>query len=89
MANSTYRADFIYRNVHKLGEVRLAYHCRQHVAVFEVEIIVGPVQVCRHYRHIVGAGTHSELDLLDTVAVRRFFDEEQPDAVVLAAAHAG
>ena len=33
--------------------------------------------------------THSELDLLDPVAVRRFFDEEQPQAVVLAAAHVG
>ena len=30
-----------------------------------------------------------ELDLLDPVAVRRFFDEEHPDAVVLAAAHVG
>ena len=33
--------------------------------------------------------THSELDLMDAVAVRRFFDEEQPEYVVLAAAHVG
>lgn len=33
--------------------------------------------------------THDELDLLDGMAVRRFFDEEQPEAVVLAAAHVG
>ena len=29
------------------------------------------------------------MDLLDPVAVKKFFDEEQPDAVVLAAAHVG
>ena len=33
--------------------------------------------------------SHSELDLMDAVAVRRFFDEEQPEYVVLAAAHVG
>lgn len=33
--------------------------------------------------------THQELDLTDAVAVRKFFDEERPDAVVLAAAHVG
>lgn len=33
--------------------------------------------------------THAELDLMDSAAVRSFFDEEQPDAVVLAAAHVG
>ena len=33
--------------------------------------------------------THQELDLLDPMAVKRFFDEEQPEAVVLAAAHVG
>lgn len=42
----------------------------------------------RGYTHLVGR-THSELDLLDPVSVRRFFDEEQPQAVVLAAAHVG
>lgn len=42
----------------------------------------------RGYNNLVGR-THSELDLLDPVAVRRFFDSEQPDAVVLAAAHVG
>ena len=42
----------------------------------------------RGYTRLVGR-THSELDLLDPVAVRRFFDEEQPQAVVLAAAHVG
>lgn len=33
--------------------------------------------------------SHSELDLLDPAAVKKFFDEEKPDAVVLAAAHVG
>ncbi len=33
--------------------------------------------------------SHAELDLLDPVAVREFFDAEKPDAVVLAAAHVG
>ncbi len=33
--------------------------------------------------------THAELDLLDPVAVRAFFDDERPDCVVLAAAHVG
>ena len=42
----------------------------------------------RGYTRLVGR-THSELDLLDAVAVRQFFDEERPDAVVLAAAHVG
>ena len=42
----------------------------------------------RGYTNLVGR-THRELDLLDGEAVRRFFDEERPDAVVLAAAHVG
>ncbi|MDD5779831.1 MAG: GDP-L-fucose synthase [Bacteroidales bacterium] len=42
----------------------------------------------RGYSNLVGR-THRELDLLDGQAVRRFFDEEQPEAVVLAAAHVG
>ena len=42
----------------------------------------------RGYRNLVGR-THKELDLTDQVAVKRFFDEEQPDAVVLAAAFVG
>ena len=33
--------------------------------------------------------THQELDLTDQVAVRQFFDQERPDAVVLAAAFVG
>ena len=40
------------------------------------------------YTNLVGR-THQELDLLDGVAVRRFFDEEQPEYVILAAAHVG
>ncbi len=40
------------------------------------------------YTNLIGR-THSELDLMDAVAVRRFFDEEQPEYVVLAAAHVG
>lgn len=42
----------------------------------------------RGYENLVGA-SHRELDLLDGVAVKAFFDREQPDAVVLAAAHVG
>lgn len=42
----------------------------------------------RGYNNLVGR-THSELDLLDPVAVRRFFDDERPEMVVLAAAHVG
>ena len=42
----------------------------------------------RGYNNLVGR-THAELDLTDQLAVRRFFDEEQPDAVVLAAAFVG
>ena len=40
------------------------------------------------YTNLVGR-THKELDLLDGAAVKRFFDEEQPEMVVLAAAHVG
>lgn len=42
----------------------------------------------RGYRNLVGR-SHKELDLLDAAAVKAFFDAEQPDAVVLAAAHVG
>ena len=42
----------------------------------------------RGYSNLVGR-THKELDLTDQLAVRRFFDEERPDAVVLAAAFVG
>lgn len=42
----------------------------------------------RGYNNLVGK-SHSELDLLDPIAVKQFFDEEQPEAVVLAAAHVG
>ena len=40
------------------------------------------------YTNLVGR-SHKELDLLDPQAVKRFFDEEQPEYVVLAAAHVG
>ena len=40
------------------------------------------------YTHLIGR-SHKELDLLDGVAVKRFFDEEQPEYVILAAAHVG
>jgi len=40
------------------------------------------------YTNLVGRG-HAELDLLDPVAVRLFFDQVQPDYVILAAAHVG
>ena len=42
----------------------------------------------RGYHNLVGR-THSELDLTNQAQVRAFFDEEQPEAVVLAAAHVG
>ncbi len=42
----------------------------------------------RGYTNLIGR-THKELDLTDQVAVRQFFDEERPDAVVLAAAFVG
>lgn len=42
----------------------------------------------RGYDNLVGR-THHELDLTDQQAVRQFFDEERPDAVVLAAAFVG
>lgn len=42
----------------------------------------------RGYTNLIGR-SHQELDLLDTIAVKQFFDKEQPDAVVLAAAHVG
>ncbi len=40
------------------------------------------------YSNLIGR-THSELDLMDGVAVARFFAEEQPEYVFLAAAHVG
>ena len=40
------------------------------------------------YTNLVGR-THAELDLLDSVAVKNFFDKENPEYVVLAAAHVG
>ena len=42
----------------------------------------------RGYENLVGK-SHRELDLTDQVAVKKFFDEERPDAVVLAAAFVG
>lgn len=42
----------------------------------------------RGYSNLVGR-SHKELDLTDQLAVRHFFDEERPDAVVLAAAFVG
>ena len=42
----------------------------------------------RGYTNLVGR-SHKELDLTDQVAVKKFFDEEQPEAVVLAAAFVG
>lgn len=40
------------------------------------------------YTNLVGR-THQELDLLDAVAVREFFDKEEPQYVFLAAAYVG
>ena len=42
----------------------------------------------RGYTNLVGR-SHEELDLTNQLAVREFFDEERPDAVVLAAAFVG
>ena len=42
----------------------------------------------RGYTNLVGR-SHKELDLTDQQAVKKFFDEERPDAVVLAAAFVG
>lgn len=44
--------------------------------------------LAKGYTNLVGR-THSELDLLDGVAVREFFDNEKPEYVILAAAHVG
>lgn len=40
------------------------------------------------HTHLIGR-THDELDLLDSTAVRRFFDDERPEYVFLAAAYVG
>lgn len=40
------------------------------------------------YTNLVGR-THKELDLLDGVTVKQFFDEEMPEYVFLAAAFVG
>lgn len=40
------------------------------------------------YSNLVGR-SHQELDLLDPIGVRKFFDEEQPEYVFLAAAYVG
>ena len=42
----------------------------------------------RGYENLIGR-SHRELDLTEQAAVRNFFDEQKPDAVVLAAAHVG
>ena len=42
----------------------------------------------RGYNNLIGR-SHKELDLTDQNAVKKFFDEEKPDAVVLAAAFVG
>ena len=42
----------------------------------------------RGYTNLVGR-SHKELDLTDQYAVEKFFDDERPDAVVLAAAFVG
>lgn len=42
----------------------------------------------RGFTNVIGR-THQELDLLDSVAVEEFFEQEKPEMVVLAAAHVG
>ena len=45
-------------------------------------------KIYKGYTNLIGR-THKELDLLDGMAVRKFFDEEQPEYVFLAAAFVG
>jgi GDP-L-fucose synthase len=40
------------------------------------------------FKHVIGR-THAELDLMDTLAVRRFYGEEKPEYVFVAAAKVG
>ena len=40
------------------------------------------------YTRLIGR-SRKELDLMDAVAVKNFFEEEKPDHVILAAAHVG
>lgn len=42
----------------------------------------------RGYRNLIGR-SHAELDLMDPLTVRSFFDAERPECVILAAAHVG
>lgn len=42
----------------------------------------------RGYTNLIGR-SHAELDLLDSIAVKEFFDKERPEYVILAAAHVG
>lgn len=44
--------------------------------------------LAKGYKNLVGR-TRNEMDLMDAVAVREFFDNERPDYVILAAAHVG
>ena len=44
--------------------------------------------ISKGYTNLIGR-SHSELDLLDSVAVKDFFEKEKPEYVFLAAAHVG
>ena len=44
--------------------------------------------ISKGYTNLIGA-THQELDLLDGVSVKAFFDKEKPEYVILAAARVG
>lgn len=44
--------------------------------------------LAKGYKNLVGR-TRNEMDLMDAVAVRKFFDNERPEYVILAAAHVG
>ncbi|CEA15272.1 GDP-fucose synthetase [Fermentimonas caenicola] len=44
--------------------------------------------VAKGYTNLIGR-TSKELDLMNSIAVARFFEEEQPEYVILAAAHVG
>ena len=38
-----------------LGQMNLANHGRQHMAVFQVEVVIGAIQVGGHHCDIIGA----------------------------------
>ena len=62
--------------VDELGEVDLAHHGRHHVAVFQVDVVVGPVEVGGHHGDVVGA-------VLQVVALAHLEARDLRDGVLL------